>query len=77
MAVNDGPLVGVVMGSDSDWPVMKAAAEALDEFEVRYEADVVFHGHAHYGTTFGRTPGGVPVYNVARPLVRDLVIHQI
>src|SRR5271154_1052956 len=35
------PLVGVVMGSDSDWPVMQAAAEALDEFGVRYEADVV------------------------------------
>jgi 5-(carboxyamino)imidazole ribonucleotide mutase len=33
--------VGIVMGSDSDWPVMKAAAEALDEFEVSYEADVV------------------------------------
>ena len=38
---SDSPLVGVVMGSDSDWPVMKAAAEALDEFEVPYEADVV------------------------------------
>ena len=25
------------MGSDSDWPVMRAAAEALDEFGVRYE----------------------------------------
>jgi 5-(carboxyamino)imidazole ribonucleotide mutase len=35
------PLVGLVMGSDSDWPVMKAAAEALDEFGVPYEADVV------------------------------------
>ena len=35
------PLVGVVMGSDSDWPVMRAAAEALDEFGVSYEADVV------------------------------------
>lgn len=33
--------VGVVMGSDSDWPVMKAAAEALAEFDVEYEADVV------------------------------------
>jgi 5-(carboxyamino)imidazole ribonucleotide mutase len=33
--------VGVVMGSDSDWPVMRAAAEALDEFGVAYEADVV------------------------------------
>ena len=35
-----GPLVGIVMGSDSDWPTMRAAAEALDEFGVRYEADV-------------------------------------
>jgi 5-(carboxyamino)imidazole ribonucleotide mutase len=35
------PVVGVVMGSDSDWPVMKAAAEALDEFGEAYEADVV------------------------------------
>jgi len=35
------PLVGIVMGSDSDWPTMKAAAEALDEFEVSHEADVV------------------------------------
>ena len=35
------PLVGIVMGSDSDWPVMSAAAEALDEFGVPYEADVV------------------------------------
>jgi len=34
-------VVGIVMGSDSDWPVMKAAAEFLDEFGVAYEADVV------------------------------------
>ena len=35
------PLVGVVMGSDSDWPVLEEAARALDEFEVPYEVDVV------------------------------------
>jgi 5-(carboxyamino)imidazole ribonucleotide mutase len=35
------PLVGIVMGSDSDWPVMKAAAEALQEFGIAHEADVV------------------------------------
>jgi 5-(carboxyamino)imidazole ribonucleotide mutase len=35
------PIVGIVMGSDSDWPVMQAAAQALDEFNVPYEADVV------------------------------------
>jgi 5-(carboxyamino)imidazole ribonucleotide mutase len=36
-----GARVGIVMGSDSDWPTMKAAAEALDEFGVAHEADVV------------------------------------
>ncbi|MCW2904766.1 MAG: phosphoribosylaminoimidazole carboxylase, catalytic subunit [Streptosporangiaceae bacterium] len=35
------PVVGLVMGSDSDWPVMRAAAEALEEFDVPCEADVV------------------------------------
>lgn len=34
-------LVGVVMGSDSDWPVMGAAAAVLAEFDVAYEVDVV------------------------------------
>lgn len=33
--------VGIVMGSDSDWPVMQAAGEACAEFDVAYEADVV------------------------------------
>lgn len=33
--------VGIVMGSDSDWPVMQLAAEALQEFGIAYEADVV------------------------------------
>ncbi|MDQ4110209.1 MAG: AIR carboxylase family protein, partial [Actinomycetota bacterium] len=32
--------VGIVMGSDSDWPTMKAAAELLDEFGIEWEADV-------------------------------------
>ncbi|MGO4236668.1 5-(carboxyamino)imidazole ribonucleotide mutase [Pseudarthrobacter sp. YAF2] len=35
------PLVGLVMGSDSDWPVMEAAADALAEFGIPFEADVV------------------------------------
>jgi 5-(carboxyamino)imidazole ribonucleotide mutase len=35
------PVVGVVMGSDSDWPVMEAAVTALTEFGVPWEADVV------------------------------------
>ena len=35
------PVVGVIMGSDSDWPVMSAAAEALAEFDVPHEVRVV------------------------------------
>ena len=39
---SSGPArVGIVMGSDSDWPTMRAAAEALDEMGIAHEADVV------------------------------------
>src|SRR6476620_2125129 len=44
MTTSGGPLVGVVMGSDSDWPVMSGAADVLTEFGVPFEADV---GSAH------------------------------
>lgn len=35
------PLVGIVMGSQSDWPTMKRAAEVLDELGVAYEAKII------------------------------------
>lgn len=35
------PLVAIIMGSDSDWPIMKAAAQMLADFGVPYEAKVV------------------------------------
>lgn len=41
MSEQSAPRVGVVMGSDSDWPVMRAAVEALEEFGIAAEADVV------------------------------------
>jgi 5-(carboxyamino)imidazole ribonucleotide mutase len=37
----NGPLVGVIMGSDSDWPTMRAATEALAEFDVAHEVRVL------------------------------------
>ncbi|MFP5281872.1 MAG: AIR carboxylase family protein, partial [Actinomycetes bacterium] len=40
-APTGSPRVGIVMGSDSDWPVMGEAAAALAEFDIPYEADVV------------------------------------
>jgi 5-(carboxyamino)imidazole ribonucleotide mutase len=39
--MTEQPRVGIVMGSDSDWPTMEAAATALAEFDIAYEADVV------------------------------------
>ena len=33
----DNPIVGIVMGSDSDWPLVKKACETLDKFGVGYE----------------------------------------
>lgn len=39
--MSDTPLVGIIMGSDSDWPTMQAAADVLAELGVAYEADVV------------------------------------
>lgn len=35
------PLVGIIMGSDSDWETMQPAAQALEEFDIAYEAKVV------------------------------------
>ncbi len=50
---NPKPLVGVVMGSKSDWETMKATAEVLEQFGVPYEAKVV---SAH------RTPASMMEY---------------
>jgi len=41
VSTGGGAQVGIVMGSDSDWRIMRAAAEAVSEFGVGYEADVV------------------------------------
>lgn len=40
MSENNNPLVGVIMGSDSDWPVMRDAGRALAEFDVPFEVGV-------------------------------------
>jgi 5-(carboxyamino)imidazole ribonucleotide mutase len=41
MLMNKQPLVAIIMGSDSDWPIMKAAAQMLADFDIAYTADVV------------------------------------
>jgi 5-(carboxyamino)imidazole ribonucleotide mutase len=52
------PVVGILMGSDSDWPTMKAAAEALKEFGLEAEAKVI---SAH------RDPHGLEEYVSSAP----------
>ncbi len=53
------PLVGVVMGSDSDWPVMEAAVTALEEFDVPVEVDVVSaHRMPREMLTYGEQAAG-------------------
>lgn len=41
MQMEKQPLVAIIMGSDSDWPIMKAAAQMLADFDVPYTAEVV------------------------------------
>lgn len=54
-------------------------AEPLDRYQVR----VAFHGHAHVGSFSGSTIGGVPIFNVALPLLRKegagemFFVHEI
>jgi 5-(carboxyamino)imidazole ribonucleotide mutase len=61
---SDKPLVGILMGSDSDWPTMKLAADALAEFGVASEAKVI---SAH------RDPHGLEEY-VSGAITRGLKV---
>jgi 5-(carboxyamino)imidazole ribonucleotide mutase len=53
------PVVGIVMGSDSDWPVLQAAAQALAEFGIAHEVDVVSaHRMPEQMLEYGRDAAG-------------------
>ncbi|PYQ44777.1 MAG: metallophosphoesterase [Acidobacteria bacterium] len=45
----------------------------LEEPLNRYQVTIAFHGHAHRGAPEGRTSGGIPVFNVAMPLLRRVL----
>jgi Icc-related predicted phosphoesterase len=62
------PIAGTVEGEPMDiYPFL--GSSRLEEPLIRYPVDAVFHGHAHRGTLEAKTINGVPVYNVARPLL--------
>ena len=63
------PIAGTVAGEPVDiFPFL--GSSRLEEPLLRYPVDAVFHGHAHRGTLEGRTINGVPVFNVAKPLLQ-------
>jgi Icc-related predicted phosphoesterase len=63
------PVAATVQGEPAEiFPFL--GSSRLEEPLIRYPVDAVFHGHAHRGTLEGRTINGVPVYNVAKPLLQ-------
>jgi Icc-related predicted phosphoesterase len=63
------PVVGTVQGEPAEiFPFL--GSSRLEEPLLRYPIDAVFHGHAHRGSLEARTINGVPVYNVAKPLLQ-------
>lgn len=63
------PIDGTVEGEPREiYPFLGSGR--LEEPLNRYDVTVAFHGHAHSGTGEARTSTGVPVYNVALPLLR-------
>ncbi len=64
------PILGTLQGEDPQiWPFLGTSylAEVIDA----RGADMVLHGHSHYGLERGMTPGGIPVRNVSMPLLKE------
>jgi Icc-related predicted phosphoesterase len=63
------PIVGTIDGEPAEiFPFL--GSSRLEEPLLRYPVDAVFHGHAHRGNPEGKTINGVPVFNVAKPLLQ-------
>ncbi|MFL6661425.1 MAG: metallophosphoesterase [Rhizobacter sp.] len=62
------PIAGTVQGEPVEiFPYL--GSSRLEDPLVRYPVQAVVHGHAHRGAPEGRTVNGIPVYNVAKPLL--------
>ena len=63
------PVVDTVQGEPPEiWPFL--GSSRLGEVLDAYEATAAFHGHVHHGQPLGSTRTGVPVYNVAYPVLK-------
>ncbi|HSH90693.1 MAG TPA: metallophosphoesterase [Ramlibacter sp.] len=66
------PIAGTIEGEPLEiFPFL--GSSRLEEPLLRYPVDAIFHGHAHRGTLEGKTISGVPVYNVAKPLLQRML----
>lgn len=76
------PIMDTVMGEPEQIFPFLGNDRLLEPID-RFGAAVVFHGHAHHGTFAGKTPGGVPVFNVSMVRVKEDVgtdlfyVHEI
>jgi len=64
------PIVATVEGEPEEIYAFLGTSR-MEEPLNRYPVDAVFHGHAHSGAPEGRTSAGIPVFNVAMPLLRN------
>jgi uncharacterized protein len=68
IVIHYSPISATVQGEAAEiFPYL--GTSRLSEVIDRHGADMVVHGHAHHGQLEGKTVGGVPVYNVALPLM--------
>ena len=63
------PISGTVQGEPPEIYAFLGSSRLEDPL-LRYPVDLVVHGHAHRGALEGRTVNGIPVYNVAKPLLQ-------
>lgn len=65
------PIVGTIEGEPPEIQAFLGSSRLEDPL-LHHPTDFVVHGHAHRGTPEGRTVNGIPVYNVAKPLLQRL-----
>ncbi len=69
------PVVGTTEGENPEIRAFLGCSRLMGPVD-RYGAQAVFHGHAHHGTLRGATDKGVPVFNVAMPLLKRINPEQ-
>lgn len=76
-ALHYSPILSTLTGEDPQIYAFMGSSELAKAIDAG-GADLALHSHAHFGREMGRTPGGVPVYNVSEPLIgRSYAIFEL